>query len=164
MGLCRNLYVTVCVCVCVIQNNFPKELALFYRCPYFKKINIDRFFHVSENCEHDLLYRLMCHRVSVFLFRGLFFQPRLKDEYSSEAHVKNLLNKIYFSVHITHSSQYFTWFVLLNHQRFDNRPLFTPEAFCLIIRKIELPQKLYFCEIKDIFAIKQSRITQILQL
>ena len=39
-----------------------------------------------------------------------------------------LLTKTYFSMHITHSSVNFTWFVLLTHQIFDDRILFKPGA------------------------------------
>ena len=45
--------------------------------------------------------------------------------------------KIWFSVHVAHLSVYFTGFVFLSVQKFDNRPLFKPGALCLIFHPFE---------------------------
>ena len=49
----------------------------------------------------------------------------------------------------------FTWFALLNHQRFDDRPLFKPETLCYIWHHVQDPQNKYSSEIKIVFALKQ---------
>ena len=49
-----------------------------YSCTYFKEINSDGSFQVSEHCQYDLLYRLLhselslYQRVSMFPLCGLF--------------------------------------------------------------------------------------------
>ena len=57
----------------------------------------------------------------------------------------------------TNSSVNFTWFVLLSHQRFDERPLFKPGSLWFAIFK-------YFCKTKIIFAINRFQTMQNLYL
>ena len=48
-----------------------------------------------------------------------------------------LLTETSFSLNITHSSINFTWFVLVSHQKFNDRPLFVLGALCLICQHFE---------------------------
>ena len=65
--------------------------------------------------------------------------------------VKIFLTKKCFTVNIIHSFVNFTWFTLVNCQKFDDRLLFKPGAVCLIFLHFELSQKKYFYKIKMIF-------------
>ena len=60
--------------------------------------------------------------------------------------LKRFLNIIYSSIS-------FILFALLSYQKFDDRPLFKPEEFCLIWFKWF--QNKYFCVMKIIFTINQ---------
>ena len=79
--------------------------------------------------------------------------------FSSQAHwskpmlspfIKISFTKTCFSIYITNSSVNFTWFGLLNQQKFNDRPLFKPWALCWICHYFELPQNKYVCEVKKI--------------
>ena len=54
---------------------------------------------------------------------GLFF---FIDENPYLAFCTDFSAKTCFSIHIKQSSVNFTWFALLSHQKFDDRPLFMP--------------------------------------
>ena len=45
--------------------------------------------------------------------------------------------KTIFSLHITHTSVDFTWFVILNHQKLNDRPLFKPYELSLVFHHFE---------------------------
>ena len=108
----------------------PKELvigALFTVAPFSRNLIVMGPFMSQKN----VLYWLLClefflyQKVDVFPLHGLFFQLRLI--------VSNPCLTIFwtltcFSIHITHSSVNFTWFALLNHQKFDDRLMFKSET------------------------------------
>ena len=59
-----------------------QQEALFIATLFSRNFNCDGSFHVSEDCQHDLLWRLQCselfpyRRVSVFPFNLMSFQLR----------------------------------------------------------------------------------------
>ena len=97
-----------------------------YSLSFFKKtINLSSF-HVPEHSQNDLLYWPLNLEIFLYwIFRWLSFQElsfRIKLEVTTPilAYFKTFL-----TVHITHSTLDFIWFALLNHQRFNDWPLFT---------------------------------------
>ena len=96
-------------------------------CTFLKVINSNGFFKIPEDCQHDLLYSwlrpvlFLYHWVGVLPPHGLSFRL-----------LKHLLDRTKFSVGIIYFTLNFTCFVLLNHQRFNERTLFKTGAVYLI--------------------------------
>ena len=90
-------------------------------CNFFKEINSNGFFDVSEHSQYDLLYLqlsrelFLYRRQSVFPFQELSFGLRLGVANPCLFHLQTFLTKIYFSVPITYSSINFTWFARLKN-------------------------------------------------
>ena len=96
----------------VNKMNFAEGVvtqSTFYSCTIFKEINSHESFHISEDCLYWMLppEHFLYWRVGVFpLYEtGLSWQNQF---------VNNFLTRSCFSVHITHSSVNFTWFLLLS--------------------------------------------------
>ena len=77
-----------------------------YSLTFFREINCDGYFHVSEDCQYHLY-----SRVSLFPLHGLSFQLGLKS----------FINAFFFllehsSLYISHYSLNFTWYTFLSHK------------------------------------------------
>ena len=77
------IYIYIMRIVHQIRRILPKELvigSIVYSYTFFKEINCDGFLHVPEDCQHGLLYWLLClkhflyWRVSVFPLHRQSFQ------------------------------------------------------------------------------------------
>ena len=118
-----------------------------YRCTFFREMESDGFFHVSEDYQYDLLYWLLhpglfhCRRFSIIPFHGLSFcigfaTTILINVLST---CKHFYTKTFSSEHITHSSVNFTWFVLLSQLKINDRLLFEFKAlwFSTILNRLK---------------------------
>ena len=72
------------------------------------------------------------HSIDCFFLTQIFCSKPIFRSF-----IHNFLTKTFFSVHITHSSVHFTWFALLSHPEFDDKPLFKPGACGLIYNHFE---------------------------
>ena len=110
-----------------IMQILLKELArenVVYCRTVFKESNSHESVYITGDCQQDLLYwrvSACCIPLSVFSTQSRRGKPMFN------AFVKIFSTKACFSLHITHFSGNFKWFVILNHQRFYDRPLLTPE-------------------------------------
>ena len=84
---CICIYMCVCVCMCVVVNKVKVASSVGNRrlcCTFFfKVINSNKSFHISEDCKRDLFYWpvslvILLTSVSVcFHFVDCFFESRL---------------------------------------------------------------------------------------
>ena len=106
-----------------------------YNCTFFKEISCPESFLFPEQSAWPSLLTALLRKfslpVNVFLLHGLSFWHRFWVANPFFSHVVKFLTKMFFSVLIKYSSVNFTWFALLSHQGYDDRPLFKPEALCL---------------------------------
>ena len=99
---------------------------------FYKEITPDGFFHVPKDFQYDLLYWLLLLelflylRICVSVTWTVFLTQACSGKSMFSPLVNIFLNKTCFFIHITHSSVNFTWFILLSHQKFDDRTLFKP--------------------------------------
>ena len=114
---------------------------------FFKEISCDGPFHVSQDCKRDLLYWLLLQELfftgDSVCFYSMDFLFNLVSLFRRFVKVF-FLSKIFFSVHIPHSFESFSWFALVSHQKFWDRTLFLPGALGLISCLFELLQNKYF--------------------
>ena len=107
-----------------------------YNFPVFKEINSDGSFLITVNYQHDLLYSLL--HPELFLYRNVsvtlwtVLLTLIGSQYQTHMLLirKYSLTKIYFFVHIIHSSVNLTRFSFFSSQKFDYRPLFQLVEIC----------------------------------
>ena len=122
------------------------------------------FFIVESVFLHCRVSIFLYCRVSMFPLYRLSFQHAHRGKPKFRQFVNIFWTKTCFSIYIRHFSVNFSWFALLNYQKFDDRSVFKPGTFSLIFHHFELPQNNYFCKIEIIVAINSLQTMQSLHL
>ena len=115
---------------------------ILYSCTFFREISSNGSFHISEDyivplywlLHPELLFTresVYCHCMD-FLNQACSGKPIYKDFFFF------FLPNTWFSVYITQSSVNFTWFALLNHQKFDDGPLFNASMKMKVLKRSKI--------------------------